>query len=58
MGFGFWPWNFQEFGIQGQRFVLSRISKGKVTNLKIPGTFSNPWCVVSGVIMKFYNYFC
>ena len=42
MGLGFWPWKFQwvkhnfvEF--QRRNFNLSGISKGKVTDLKIPG---------------------
>ena len=45
MGLGFWPWNFQGChtilqNFQGWKLVFSRISKGKVTNLKIPGGFS------------------
>ena len=42
MGLGFWPWKFQwvkhnfvEF--QRRNVSLSGISKGKVTDLKIPG---------------------
>ena len=41
MGLGFWPWSFKGChrvlqNFQGWKLLLSRISKDKLTNLKIP----------------------